>query len=99
MSSRPGVCDVCGCAVVRLTDGDPIAIQEIDCFSGLPTSKKIWTKVKIPDKGQYIVNGHKYIDGKLASVHCAQHTTFPDNKAGLDAKGGDNSEYHGYCVK
>lgn len=42
--SRPGVCDVCGCAVIRLQDGDPTVVIS-------NRGQNIWTTVKIPEKG------------------------------------------------
>ena len=97
--SRPGACDICGCAVVRLTDGDPIVVNEVDCFSGCVTNRNEWGVVKIPDKGIYSVNGHKYENGKLIKVRCAKHTDGYDKSPGLDANGGDGSERLGYCVR
>lgn len=97
--SRYGVCDICGCAVVRLEDGDPIVSQEVDCFSGMPITKNVWTTVKIPEKGQFTVNGHTYQDKNLIQVRCAQHQDNTHARPGLDAKGGSGVERNGYCVR
>jgi hypothetical protein len=64
--SRPGVCDVCGCAVVRMNE---------------------------PHPRNGSADGHEYVDGKLKSVRCSQHTKPWTSGPEADAHGGTQGHW------